>query len=187
MEENPYQSPQVTGDLPARAGSIQLDGDALVVGSGAVLPPICIWTGEPVSGKRIRRWLDWCPNWVLWLAPIVPVAVLVYFLIRKRCVIEFSLDPEIVRWNKRRRRISLVVASVVWVVSVAIAFLIASPPPTFVACTVGIAFAALMAHQESTLQVVAYHDGLFRIKGFSATFLQRLEEQLDRDEDAPAA
>ena len=55
---NPPPSPKRPGGKPAFHGvartpysKVQRDGDCLVVGFGALLPPICVVTGEPVDPK----------------------------------------------------------------------------------------------------------------------------------------
>lgn len=46
----------------------RLDGDTLIVDKDAVLPDICLFTGEAVSGARIARKIAWLPPWLIAIA-----------------------------------------------------------------------------------------------------------------------
>jgi hypothetical protein len=65
---NPFQAPQseiddsdvITDDLIVR-----VEGDQLVVQSGAVLPPFCVKTNEPVEPSRMwKKTLIWSPQYL---------------------------------------------------------------------------------------------------------------------------
>ena len=72
MDSNPYQAPPVSSEPittitpSAPMPSSFVDGDALIVTSGSVLPEICIKTNHPVSTADMKRLtVTWHPSWVI--------------------------------------------------------------------------------------------------------------------------
>src|SRR5258708_23351271 len=100
---NPYAPPQALpsgfqGGFTSQPQGWQLDGDRLVVQKGAVLPPLCVWTGAPTAGMRIQRKLVWMPPWtaIFAISPIIYLAL--YFILRK------TRPPDIALSHAARKR-----------------------------------------------------------------------------------
>ena len=61
MDDNPYQAPPINSEPVAPTSSHEpevqsfVDGDALIVASGSVLPEICIKTNQPVSMEDMKK------------------------------------------------------------------------------------------------------------------------------------
>jgi uncharacterized membrane protein len=107
---NPYAPPQARpAPLPGSFGVPQgwrLDADRLVARKGAVLPAICIWTGLPTEGMRVRRKLAWAPPWIAIFALSPIIYLIVYFIVRKTGDLDYTLGEA----ARKRRRAAVVVA-----------------------------------------------------------------------------
>lgn len=109
--DNPYAPPQhdeleLAGTSSAARGA-RLLGNVLICDKGAALPPLCLYSGAPVSEPQIRRTLSWAPQWCLLLAAFSPLlGVPVYFIMKKSGQLSYSLSPE----AKRRRRDGVLIA-----------------------------------------------------------------------------
>lgn len=106
---NPYASP--TADMPYQAKvvgktpTMWRDGDILVLRNGAVLPPRCVKSNEPVDSTW-RRKLSWHPQWVFALILVhVLVYIVVAVILTKRATFDFPISPP---WRARRRNALLV-------------------------------------------------------------------------------
>jgi hypothetical protein len=187
MDENPYQSPQVTDALPKpkASGPFYIDGDLLIDGrdllvtSETVLPPICVLTGELVSKRdRMRVTLTWCPHWVALLfllggCGIVPG----YFLFRRTCVLTYALRPGIRPTWKRRFVSGLIAATAAAIACVLLAANIGiheTPLRILLGAQAIIAAALVPFADNPVLRAVGYRNGKFRIRGCSLLFLDRL-------------
>jgi hypothetical protein len=159
MEENPYQSPRVTDDLPLGTATVIVDGNTLVVASGTVLPPICVRSGRSVDATNmVQRTLYWNRS----------------FAPSRTCVLTYALHPDF----RRQRYRPTILAGLLGGVAVAASF--AWSANVAVLLLVLIASAAVQRLFLSPLHVVEYRQGMFRIKGFCPAFLERLQEILDR-------
>jgi hypothetical protein len=106
---NPYASP--TADTPYQAKvlgtppTMWRDGDVLVLRNGAVLPPRCVKSNEPVDSTW-RRKLSWHPQWVFFLILVhLLVYIVVAMIMTKRATFDFPISPP---WRARRRNALLV-------------------------------------------------------------------------------
>ncbi len=112
---NPYAPPRAiapfaAGDLSAlSAGELahgwRLEADRLIARKGTVLPPICIWSGAPTSGMRVRRTLSWAPTWIAILALSPIVYLVVYLLVRKTGELDYALGEAA---RKRQRAAAII-------------------------------------------------------------------------------
>jgi hypothetical protein len=92
---NPYAPPQASIDEAAGAGSKtgwQLNGDILVAEKGAVLPGLCVWSGEPAT-HRVNRMLTWAPPWTAMMG------VILILIFRKTGRLDFAVS-ELARKRK---------------------------------------------------------------------------------------
>jgi len=114
MDHNPYQAPTVASTATLSTTNARVEGKCLVVTSGAVLPPFCVKTNTAVQQQDVQqRRLSWCPPIVgLLILMSGLLLILVYFIVRKQCMITFGLSPA-VRKKYRNRRIFKIIAVIV--------------------------------------------------------------------------
>ena len=102
---NPYQAPQAPGPSfayapAAMAGGIWRSGNILVMHKMAQLPDVCVKSGQPATGRLVRK-LQWFPPWIYWT---ILVALIVYAILAQvlsqRATISIGLCDE---WFKKRR------------------------------------------------------------------------------------
>jgi hypothetical protein len=74
---------------------LRVEGDQLVVSSGAMLPPRCVKTNEPVVGVPLTKTLYWAHPalYILVLFNLLIFAI-VYLCVRKRCDLTFYVSPD---------------------------------------------------------------------------------------------
>ena len=183
MDTNPYQAPPLTTEsipMATLVGPVHysyVDGDALVVPSGTVLPPICIKTNQPVSDRDVKTQTTfWCTPWIFLLLLIGPLPLCIgYFVVRKKCSLKFGLQPQIRKRYRNRVLLKSLIAFGLFfgmlfstaykvgeiTLALAILFLIA----LIVAC-VG----------NSPISIKTYKDGAFWVKGCSPEFLRDIQQ-----------
>src|SRR5262245_60689364 len=104
---NPFEPP--ADDAPAfarRTNDFSLNGQTLIAQKGAVLPDICIYSGEP-SRDRVERKLVWASPGLAALVVISPlIYLIVYFIVRKTGTLSYSLGEA----ARQRRTSGIVIA-----------------------------------------------------------------------------
>lgn len=176
MDENPYQAPATVSDAVQSEGEVRADGKYLVVRTGTVLPLYCVKTNQPVGEQELRRRrLTWCSPFVGLLILLSGLLlILVYFLLRKNCVITYALAPE-VRRKHRNRRLAKIAAVVMLFFAVPIAAGSDSTPVILVVTLLFFAAVVSLFVGNSPLVVSKYQQGEFWIAGCSQDFLARFE------------
>jgi hypothetical protein len=76
------------------------DGDKLVVGRGAVLPPLCVKCGQPSSGRPLKKTFYWHSPWLYLL--ILP-GLLIYFIVALALRKRFDLALPLCEAHRSRR------------------------------------------------------------------------------------
>lgn len=91
----------------------RLEGDKLIARNGAVLPDICLFTGEATPpAERSRMPLSWSPGWFRMLAVVVPIlGAALHSFVRRTSTLEYALSPA--GWRQRRSCLALTVGAVV--------------------------------------------------------------------------
>jgi hypothetical protein len=151
-----------------------VDGNRLVVRTGAVLPPRCVKTNEPVHEPQVTKTLQWCTP-LVYLTILINVVVLliVYFIVRKQCQITYSIGAA----ARARKTRNVLISTAVFVGSVLLCiFLFANDWIGVGLLFVVIAFAGLIAIAFSArdLAAIKHKDGQFWIKGCGPEFLASL-------------
>jgi hypothetical protein len=171
-DENPYQSPQVTDDLPVGVPTVSVAGNILLAPSGTVLPPICVVGGQSVGDDCMIEQTFYCYPWNS---------------TRKKCTLTYALHHDLQKMYRRRRRRRLFCAA-----SVPGLWVIAAITAQFE--LVGVSILMLVLYRvsmlfvrESPLVVIDYRKGTFYIKGCSAAFLNKLEAALTERRDSDPA
>lgn len=181
MKSNPYESPQTSSepDLPkggawsATENNVRVDGKLLVVRSGVILPRYCVKTNEPITELDMtRKTLTWCSPLVAFLFLL---ALIVYFVVRKKCVITYGISPEIKQKYRKRLFVKASVAvSLLLVLIFAISFDLF--PLFLVVFSPFLISLLVLVFGNSPLTVSMHKDGYFWIKGCSKEFLASLSE-----------
>lgn len=111
---NPYETPKSEFAPPPPLMSLGAqpmywaEGDLLVCRTGAVLPPVCLKTNEPVSmnadpKSRKKATPYYVPPWVFVFVLLRVIGLLIaYFIFRRPCRLEYSLSAESRRKYFRR-------------------------------------------------------------------------------------
>lgn len=148
---NPYSAPAADG--PAVAGGVpSLDyfeeNGNLVVRDGALLPPICVATGEPVDGPPAPRKVHVYPKWTIFFVAILlspAIAFILALVLRKTYSVSFRVNTSAVA--KRRNAIIIGLAILVGGVGAGVGLVMADVPYGgffgFVAFWVGLLWALL--------------------------------------------
>jgi hypothetical protein len=117
MSDNPYQSPTVVESVvsaaqPAAASkphiegkrTPRVDGKYLIVSSEDGLPRFCVRTNGAVSVLDMRtKEFTWCSPLVSLLILVSgPLLILVYYVARKRCYLNFGLSEQMQRRYRNR-------------------------------------------------------------------------------------
>jgi hypothetical protein len=183
VDTNPFQTPEtgfVATLAPPLAGLPRVDGNCLVVASGTVLPPFCVKTNRPVSeGDLVRKQFDWCPPWVAILIIVnLLILIVVYFLVRKRCLLTFGLDPRVRKGYRRRMLLKIAAAILLFLAIPVVSALEAngSPIATIIVLVLFLVAVVSIFIGNSPLSVAKHQKGMFWIKGFSKDFLQRFDQ-----------
>lgn len=172
MNLNPYQSPATSCTPTAADAGVRVDGRQLVVRSGVVLPQVCVKTNEPVSPQdMIEGRLSWC-------SPIVGLLILlsgfllilVYFIVRQKCIITFGLSPAL-RRKYYNRRMAKIVAVVVLFLALPFVAGVDSTPLIIVVFVLFLASVVSLFVGNSPLKITEHHKGQFWIAGCSKDFL----------------
>ena len=150
-EFNPYATPRSPVKIAATLRGARVDGNCVVVNSGIELPLRCVATNVDCSAadRKLRK-LSYAPSFRLVVR-------------RRNCHFFRCLSPS--RKNRYLLIRTLVFTgffATLWIVCGMI--LVAGP----------IAAAFLLTVQPDRLRIVAYKNGEFWIKGFSANFLESL-------------
>jgi hypothetical protein len=176
MDHNPYQAPTVASTATLSTTNARVEGKCLVVTSGAVLPPFCVKTNTAVQQQDVQqRRLSWCPPIVgLLILMSGLLLILVYFIVRKQCMITFGLSPA-VRKKYRNRRIFKIIAVIVLFFALPFTAAIDS---TAVIVTVFILFLVAVISLfigNSPLAITNHRKGEFWISGCSKEFLSHVQ------------
>ena len=152
-----------------------VDGKAIVVTSGAVLPQRCVKTNVPVSeADMVRKDFYWCnPLWLLLFFVSGLLVIIIYFAVRKKCTLTYGLHPSV-----RRKYQVRVLIKVALSVALFLAFLFSTTTNSgglivalLIAFFVSLIVAAL---GNSPIAVKNHVDGRFWMKGCSKEFLREL-------------
>ena len=94
-EFNPYRAPESDIVVPQGNGDFRVEGKDLICRTGAVLPPRCVKTNEPVGSERMKtKTFYWTSSWIYLLLLIhLLVLLLAYFIIRKPVTLTFGISP----------------------------------------------------------------------------------------------
>jgi hypothetical protein len=178
MDDNPFRAPLEMQPLstPFAAGQFERDNLQLIVRSGAVLPPLCVKTGEPVSAEgMVTKTISWSPIWVVVIFLASPlIGLIVYFIVRKRCEITYGLSATMKSKYLTRRLIALIVA----LGAFAGIFVAGNMDYLMVAILSGVvAVMALAVAVVGTapLSAANHVNGRFWVKGCSREFLSRID------------
>jgi len=146
---NPYASPSIVDDVPAAQPEWLVDGNCIVVGSLAILPQRCIFTGEEVaSDDRRRRRLDWAPTFRLVLR-------------HRHCYVSYCV-------NRRHRYLQYRIRLLFALLAMAATWLVLGNNFLWVLPVIP---AVSVAIPMDSLRIATYRNGRFWIAGFSAEFL----------------
>jgi hypothetical protein len=85
--------------LGAPAGGLRRDGDLLLVGRGATLPPYCVKCGQPAE-KFVSKNFGWHSPWLYLL---ILLNVLIYAIIATVVMKRMKLDVPLCAEHRRRR------------------------------------------------------------------------------------
>ena len=178
MNANPYQSPataSAAAELAADA-ALRVEGKQLVVRSGAVLPPVCVKTNEPIAREDyLQKRFTWCSPAIGLLILISGfLLVLVYFIARKKCSLTFGLTPA-VRRKYRNRKIIKIVAAIVLFFALPVAAGADSGLLLLIVFLLFLTAVFSLFFGNSPLAVTKQRNGEFWISGCSKEFLARLE------------
>jgi hypothetical protein len=178
MDDNPFRAPMEMHPFstPVSSGQFERDDMQLIVRSGAVLPPFCVKTGEPVSAEgMVTKTITWSPIWVVVIFLASPlIGLIVYFIVRKKCEITYGLSAAMKSKYWTRRLIALVVALGCF----AGIFVAGNMDYLMVAILSGVgAVMALAVAVVGTapLSAANHVNGRFWVKGCSRGFLSRIE------------
>ena len=110
---NPYAAPHIDVGYE-REQQTELDGlwrqdNLLVMRKDALLPPICVKSGQPAM-EWLQRDLEWHQPWITWTAIVPPVYVILALFMTSRTTVTFGLSTE---WANRRRFRMLITAGIV--------------------------------------------------------------------------
>jgi hypothetical protein len=167
--------PQTQDDYPVR-----VEGDALVIPSGYVMPQRCVKTNQPVSERdMVLTNVAWCPKSVGLSALLgFPALIFAYFVGRELCTITYGLTPRL-----RYRNVFFILVKVL----ACFAFLAAAiymavfdsthwiiEPLMFLFFVLFLLSVVVLFMSKQPLYVTAYRDGLFWLKGFSKEYLEDL-------------
>lgn len=174
---NPYLPPAYSGNEAMAHMGYRVEGNKLVVRPGAVLPPFCVKTNEPVGPEDVKsKNYTWCTPLVALLFLVSGlIAIIVYFIIRKHCTITFGLSPE-KRKMYRHRIIFKSIATVALFCAIPIAA--ANDNAPLIATVVILFIIALISLLvgNSPLTISSHRNGEFWVGGCSKEFLARLAQ-----------
>jgi hypothetical protein len=174
VELNPYQSPVSTSTLAG--GNFRVDGKCLVVTSGAMLPQICVKTGEPVPHNMLSKRFVWCSPIVgllIFLSPLV--LIVVYLVVRKKCAVTFGLLPSLQK-SYRRQRVIKVLAAIVLFLTLPFAAGSNSMPVIIIVMVLFLASIVSLFIGSRPLTITKYHKGEFWIRGCCEAALAQVEQ-----------
>jgi uncharacterized membrane protein (DUF485 family) len=108
---NPFQPPAEDSPHHARSGRrggrYFVDGQLLIAEKGAALPDLCLYNGQPTRDARVNKELVWATPAIAVLVVISPlIYLIVYFIVRKKAALEYSLSEE----ARGRRTSGIVIA-----------------------------------------------------------------------------
>jgi hypothetical protein len=176
MSDNPYQTPAApVAMFPAYAAgsptsALWVDGKHLVVPSGAILPPLCVKSGQPVNeGNSSRKRYIWYPSWLLLLLFVggLPLVLILYLVTRKECLLTFALHPDV----RKRYRNRLIVKALVAMALFGAMVFFAQSDAFVVLIALFLISLLVLAADNSPLRVAKHRDGMFWIRGCSKEFL----------------
>lgn len=182
MSDNPFQAPLTdaqdfaTSVLLGGRQQAYVDGDCLVVRSGAVLPNRCVRTNQPTSFMEERRQtLYWAPSWIAILILLnLLILAIVYFVVRKACDITYSESQELRSARRTRVLITSLVCVALFVGMIAgIGYESAGVMiVTIFGLLVGLI--TLLVVARGPIRPVKHKNGEFWLRGFSREYLDQL-------------
>ena len=176
MKQDPCQAPTVAPSAALSAATVRVEGKRLVVTSGAVLPPFCVKTNTAVQQQDIRqRHLSWCPP-ILGLLFLLSglLLILIYFIVRKRCLITFGVSPAM-RKKTRNRRIVRIIATIVLFIALPYTATIDNPAVTIAVVALLLVAVVSVFIGNSPLAITKHRKGEFWISGCSKEFLAHVQ------------
>ncbi|MGB0774405.1 MAG: hypothetical protein ACPG32_08895 [Akkermansiaceae bacterium] len=100
---NPYTAPKAE-TIASPAGNADpanyyLEGKLLAIRKETDLPNLCIITGEEIpDAKRRKKVLYWAnPMWALLIIIAWPIYVIVYFCVRQKAIVRYSISASALR------------------------------------------------------------------------------------------
>ena len=109
MEHNPYQVSEtnISNTIAAHGISgVNVDGEFLVCQSPAVLPNRCMITNKDLTEQEepIKKNLSWASPWIyLCILLNIIILLIVYFIVRKKLTITYSLKDEVKAQFKKKK------------------------------------------------------------------------------------
>jgi hypothetical protein len=177
----PLEHEPTAEELHPGFDKIHVEGNALVLPSHVMLPPICVKTNRPLSeSEMIEAKLYWCPRSAIAWGIISGglIYIIAYFAMREEFIITYGLDRSI----RKKRMLWTIPKLLIAIGSLPAAIAIAVSNSThwiimpLVFALFGL-FAAALASLflgGSPLNVVDRKDEMFWVKGFSKEFLDGL-------------
>lgn len=165
-----WQEHESSEALVINESDFRLDGNELVVTSGASMPPICIKTGRTTQLNPVKVTLSHSPAWAF-----VVGGVLLAVLFQKKCDVTYFVNKEVAALHRKRRIIGVlgIILGITLVLGAAVAEL---PALAIVAAVVIIGAIVFLARSSLGLAISRHENGIrFWIKGFDRNFLERLE------------
>jgi hypothetical protein len=176
---NPYQPP-AADLLPSSKNSADysVEGKHLLVRNGASLPERCLKTNAPATDcKRIKKTLHWVhPLVYLSLLANILILVILYFCLRKKCVLEFSISQGA---RKQHYKKAWGIAAFAAIGIAMLYFGAMDEQGTLIGGGALITLIALIlaCTLGNLIRVTQHKDGWFRIPGCGEDFLRSIENE----------
>jgi hypothetical protein len=185
MSINPYASPTVASIAPPGPASglslngVWVDGKALVVPPGAVLPRRCVKTNEPISEKDMAaKTFTWCPRWVIIVFLFSRLlGFIVYFIARHTFKVTYGIHPDV----RRKRRNRMLISGLVCVTCIAlipVTAMLDQPEIPVALCFGGVIVSSvILMLLAGQLSVKTHKKGAYWIVGCSPEFLLSIPQE----------
>lgn len=180
---NPFASPHYVGEsVTVELGSYEIQGERIVGTDKIILPHACVKCGDVLheedSSIRLKKDLDWVHPAIYFLLIQVLIFLIVYFVTRRRCRVEYSLCRDCI--GKQRMNDVYTWASLaVFLGMIALAITLEN---AWLTVGVIVAFAMILTfaiRANGPLSVKAYKNGEFQLRGAGPAFLQYAESYTD--------
>jgi hypothetical protein len=156
---------------------VGVEGKALIVRAGAILPARCIRTNRPVDTDGITVTLQWITPWIiLAFLAIRLLGLLLYFLLRKKCPVTYFLSEENRKITKNYRIVgggAMAAGALLLILGFATQSAIG-----IVGVLMFLVGVIMLAIAARYLRATKHKDGLFWVTGCSDAFLAEINENL---------